>query len=55
MFLTGERSNHNFPDFLKHHVSKCTTNIYGRSGRNVVNHHFSANGISPSLGIDEEP
>ena len=51
MFLAGERSNYNFPDFRKHGVFKCTANIHGGSARNVINQnylmvrHFSANGI----------
>ena len=59
MFLAGERSNHNFPDFRKHGVFKCTANIYGGSARNVINQnyltvrHFSANGIELPLGEAE--
>ena len=51
MFLAGERSNYNFPNFRKHGVFKCTANIHGGSARNVINQnylmvrHFSANGI----------
>ena len=56
MFLGGERSNHNFPDFRTHGVFKCTANIYGGSARNVINQnyltmrHFSANGFELPLG-----
>ena len=59
MFLAGERSNHNFPDFRTHGVFKCTANIYGGSARNVINQnyltarHFSANGIELPLGEPE--
>ena len=59
MFLAGEGSNHNFPDFRKHGVFKWTTNIYRGSARNVINHnyltvrHFSANGMEFSLGEEE--
>ena len=59
MFLAGERSNHNFPDFGKNGVFKCTANIYGGSARNVINQnyltarHFSANGIELPLGEPE--
>ena len=51
MFLAGERSNYNVPDFRKHGVFKCTANIHGGSARNVINQnyltvrHFLANGI----------
>ena len=30
MFLAGERSNYNVPDFRKHGVFKCTANINSR-------------------------
>ena len=56
MFLAGERSNHNFPDFRTQGVFKCTANIYGGSAKNVINQnyltvrHFSANGIELPLG-----
>ena len=59
MFLAGEWSNHNFTDFRKHGVFKCTANIYGGSARNVNNQnyltvrHFSANGIELPLGEAE--
>ena len=59
MFLAGERSNHNFPDFRTHGVFKCTGNIHGGSARNVINQnyltarHFSANGIELPLGEAE--
>ena len=59
MFLARERSNRNFPDFRKHGVFKCTTNIYGGSARNVINInyltvlHFSAKGIELALGKAE--
>ena len=59
MFVAEERSNHNFPDFRKHSVFKCTANIYGRSARNVINQnyltgrHFAANGIELRLGEAE--
>ena len=56
-FLTEERRiNHNIPNFHKQRVSKCMTNVYGRTARNVINqnklmaHQFSANGISLRLG-----
>ena len=51
MFLAGERSNYNVPDFRKHGVFKCTANIHGGSARIVINQnyltvrHFSANDI----------
>ena len=59
MFLAGEWSNHNFTDFRKHGVFKCTANIYGGSARNVINQnyltvrHFSGNGIELPLGEAE--
>ena len=51
MFLAGERSNYNVPNFRKHGVFKYTANIHGGSARNVTNQnyltvrHFLANGI----------
>ena len=59
MFLAGERSNRNFPDFSTHGVFKCTANIYGGSARNAINQnyltvrHFSAHGIKLPLGEAE--
>ena len=59
MFLAGERSNRNFPDFRTHGVFKCTANIYGGSARNAINQnyltvrHFSAHGIKLPLGEAE--
>ena len=59
MFLAGERSNHNFPDFRTQGVFKCTANIYGGSAKNVINQnyltvrHFSTNGIELPLGEEE--
>ena len=51
MFLARDSSNHNFPNFCDHRVSKCMANIYGGSARNINNQnylavqYFSANDI----------